>query len=142
MLGNSGTCLSLAALAVRSLLPDWFSVAVTNGGALARGVLLLDGNREFVHLPAACPSARILFVLGMLAQVYFLVGADDIGSGFWSLPFVLDFKQRRVLWHYSGDASEPKIWLHSYRVAFSGHCVLQLWSRDRNLDRLANTGLV
>jgi signal transduction histidine kinase/ActR/RegA family two-component response regulator len=71
--------LSLAALAVRGLVPDWFSVVVTNGGAFAGGVLLLEGNREFVHLPAAYPSARILVVVGMLAQVYFVVGADDIG---------------------------------------------------------------
>jgi signal transduction histidine kinase/CheY-like chemotaxis protein len=79
VLGNCGTCLSLAALAVRGLVPDWISVVVTNGGAFAGAVLLLEGNREFVHLSAACLSARILVGLGTLAQVYFLVGADDIG---------------------------------------------------------------
>ena len=79
MLGNCGACLSLAALAVRGLVPDWLSVVVANGGAFAGVVLLLEGNREFLHLPAACPPARILAGLGMLAQVYFVVGADDIG---------------------------------------------------------------
>jgi hypothetical protein len=80
VLGNSSACLSLAALAVRGLVPDWVSAVVTNSGAFAGAVLLPESNHEFVDLPAACPSARILVVLGMLAQVYFLVGANDIGA--------------------------------------------------------------
>ena len=80
MLGNWGACLTLAALAVRGLVPDWVGVVVTNGGAFATIVLLLEGNREFVHLPAVCPPARILAGFCMLAEVYFVVGVDDIGA--------------------------------------------------------------
>jgi signal transduction histidine kinase/ActR/RegA family two-component response regulator len=79
VLGNSCACLSLAALAVRGLVPDWISVVEANGGAFAGVVLLLEGNREFVHVRAACPPARILAGLSLLAQVYFVVGTDDIG---------------------------------------------------------------
>jgi signal transduction histidine kinase/CheY-like chemotaxis protein len=79
VLGNCGACLSLAALAVRGLVPDWVSVVVTNGGAFIGAALLLEGSREFVRVRAACPPARILAGLGILAQVYFVVSANDIG---------------------------------------------------------------
>lgn len=79
VLGNCSACLSMAALAVRGLVPDWVSVVATNGGAFAGALLLLEGNREFLRARAACPPARILAGLGILAQVYFVVGANDIG---------------------------------------------------------------
>src|SRR6516165_2458733 len=78
VLGNCGACLSLAALAVRGLVPDWVSVVVTNGAAFVGVVLLLEGNREFVRARAVCPPARILAAVCILAQVYFVVVADDI----------------------------------------------------------------
>src|SRR5215831_3605529 len=80
ILGNCCACLSLAALVVRGVVPDWMSVVIANGGAFAGVALLLEGNRAFLHLPAACQQARILVGIGMLAQIYFLFGVDDIGA--------------------------------------------------------------
>src|SRR5580765_7662033 len=52
MLGNCCAGLSLAALALRGVVPDWLSVTLTNAMAFGGAVLLLEGNRAFVHRPA------------------------------------------------------------------------------------------
>ena len=47
MLGNCCAGLSLAALALRGVVPDWESVVLTNAMAFGSVVLLLEGNRRF-----------------------------------------------------------------------------------------------
>src|SRR5262245_6603852 len=73
ILGNCCACLSLAALAVRGMVPDWLSVIVANGGAFSGAALLLEGSRAFANKSATCAPARILVVLGMVAQICFVL---------------------------------------------------------------------
>ena len=76
--GNACVGLSLVVLSLRGLVPDLVSVAGTNLAAFAGVVLLLEGIREFQGLPSTVWPARILAALSLLAQVYFLVGVNNL----------------------------------------------------------------
>jgi signal transduction histidine kinase/ActR/RegA family two-component response regulator len=78
MLGNCCAGLSMAALALRGVVPDWLSIVVTNAAAFAGVVLLLEGNREFLHLSPVYTPARVLAGLSMAAQIYFFAIVDNL----------------------------------------------------------------
>jgi len=78
--GTCFGCVSMAGLAMRGMIPEWISVLLGNGGAFAGFVLLLEGNREFVNLPAPSRPARILASVAMLGEIYFLLSVDDIST--------------------------------------------------------------
>ncbi len=77
--GNCFCGASMAALAIRGGVPDWMSVLITNASAFAAVVLLLEGHREFLQLPARSTFARALAIASMLGQIVFLGVRNDIG---------------------------------------------------------------
>lgn len=76
--GNICVALSLGFLTLRGIVPDLASVIGTNAAAFVGAVLLLEGMREFQGLPSTVWLARILAGLGLSAQIYFLVGVNDL----------------------------------------------------------------
>jgi signal transduction histidine kinase len=78
--GNIFTAASLLFLSFRGLIPDFMSVAGTNTGALAAGVLLLEGTREFLGLPPAFWPARIFAGLSLIVQIYLVVVVDNLSA--------------------------------------------------------------
>jgi signal transduction histidine kinase/CheY-like chemotaxis protein len=76
--GNVCAGLSLVFLSLRGLVPDLASVVGTNAAAFVGVVLLLEGTREFQGFPSTVWPARILAGLSLLAQIYFLVGVNEL----------------------------------------------------------------
>ena len=54
------------------------SVVGSNAALFLASVFLLEGTREFGGLPPQYSPAYVLAGCGMLAQVYFLVGRNDL----------------------------------------------------------------
>ena len=72
--GNFCAAMSLIFLSFRGQIPDLASVAGTNAGAFAAGILLLEGTREFLGRKPTSWAARTFGGLSLVVQIFFLVG--------------------------------------------------------------------
>lgn len=79
MANNFCAATSLIFLSFRGQIPDLASVAGTNAGAFAAGILLLEGTRSFwggsPHL-----GRRTFGGLSLVVQIFFLVGLDNLAA--------------------------------------------------------------
>jgi len=79
-LGNLCVSVSLLFLCARGAVPDIVSVAGTNAGAFLAAVLLLEGTREFRGSRPRCWPAYVLVGCGMIAQLYWLLGVNNLAA--------------------------------------------------------------
>ena len=78
--GNFCAAMSLIFLSFRGQIPDLASVAGTNAGAFAAGILLLEGTKEFLGRTPTSWPARTFGGLSLLVQIFFLVGLDNLAA--------------------------------------------------------------
>jgi signal transduction histidine kinase/ActR/RegA family two-component response regulator len=79
-LGNLCAAASLVFLYFRGAIPDSVSVMGTNAFVFLAAVLLFEGTRDFLGLRPRSWPAWLLAVCCLLAELYFLVGANQLSA--------------------------------------------------------------
>ena len=122
-LGLISLSVSMAALAIRGMVPDLVSVGASNATSFVAVILLFEGTREFFGLRPRYTPVYLLAGVSLSLQIFFLLARENltirilVASGFAGL---VNFATARILLKASPSGRRLGYWLSSTLFLVAG----------------------